>query len=113
MHIKLINLIRFFYKYIGSVAQSVEQRTENLCVSSFYTLHNSYNSLIYNDLHELQNLRKPSNLCYNLCYNSTSSGMFSLIIFLPIFVMLQFMLQCYNWGKLVIHDFLKSSFYTF
>ena len=32
MHIKLINLIRFFLKYIGSVAQSVEQRTENPCV---------------------------------------------------------------------------------
>ena len=32
MHIKLINLIRFFSKYIGSVAQSVEQRTENPCV---------------------------------------------------------------------------------
>ena len=32
MHIKLINLIRFFSKYIGSVAQLVEQRTENPCV---------------------------------------------------------------------------------
>ena len=81
MHIKLINLIRFFLKYIGSVAQSVEQRTENLCVSSFYTLHNSHNYLIYNDLQGFNIFSKSSNLCYNLCYNSFSSGKFSLINF--------------------------------
>ena len=96
MHIKLINLIRFFSKYIGSVAQSVEQRTENLCVSSFYNPHNPCNSLIFIDLHDFLFLRNVSNLCYNLCYNSTSSGIYSSIIFLPIFGMLQKLLQCYN-----------------
>ena len=52
--------------------------TENLCVSSFYTLHNSHNSLIYNDLQGFEIFSKSSNLCYNLCYNSFLTGKFSL-----------------------------------